>query len=310
MNDLEENDLLFLVEFTDGYSVRNFANFLRHTKIESNFIFTKDSIKYHEADSDDVLFVSAKIDVCKLGRYCFYADDDDIILVGILLADLQARTKNIGKKDGCRMYLKRNDPNLYLQILSVGKSQRSNLNFIRTKTVGLQEYTLPTYQRADNQPNCNTSLNEFAKTCKNLGSVKCDYISVVGYPRGMAICAYVEGKIVGVAEEFGECEKPSGQLSDCRDIFDGLDIDSPVTKATTAPATKCRPKLLIRQAGDTVLIPSDRIKALGHLNNISLNGIVTFFVEKDKPWKIIVPFGYMGTVEIYIRDIKGYINPK
>jgi hypothetical protein len=116
------------------------------------------------------------------------------------------------------------------------------------------------------------------------------------------MAAYSEGRIIGHAENFGDVPAQSQGLSDYQDVFN-IDL---TTKASIGPTTGKKPILNVRPSGNvaSILVDNDNIKILSHLNNVCINGILTFHLEKGNPLKLSIPIGYMGYVDIYIRDRK------
>ena len=305
MNDtVNDDDIYFLAEFTDGYCFRNLIEYLRHSNVEGNFVFSKEEISYEQRDGKNILFNSCKIKTCKLSKYIYKIPDGNTLYVGLNMVDIQTQTKNIGKKDGCRIYFKNNrDPNLYIQIISSNKGNRSNIHFVRTKPV-TDEATgeMPDYD--NDHPNAITGLGDFAKTCKILGTTKCDYVIIRGYEKGITMSASVEGKLIGRVETFGECfnTNKNKELPDISHIFSSLGVE--IDEVPTGMRNR-KTKICIKEGHEipTVKVPSDIIKNLGKLNNTSANGVISFYLQKKgQPWKISAHIGFIGTLDILIRD--------
>jgi len=294
------DNVLFLIELTDAYSWRNLIDYLRCSNTEGNFIFSKKEISYKAIDGQNYLLNHVKIKTHKLFRWIFNSESD--ILVGIQLTEMQSNTKNIGKKDGMRMYLKPNDPNIYMQILSTTKGPRGNISFVKTREIDFLDYEPPEYLRPKDEPNSIAIISDFAKTCKMLSSVKCDYVILQGYPKGVKMSAYLEGHLVGKSESFGTCEdavSSTTKLPDIRSIVLNMpDVDPNMNVSGK------KVKILLRpvEGIPTIRVPSSIIGYLSKTNNTSQNGIVMMYLEDGKPARFVFPVGYYGKLSIYIRD--------
>jgi len=236
-------------------------------------------------------------------RYIFNSKED--VLVGVQLAELQSHTRNVGKKDGIRLYLKQEDPNLYVQILSANKGSRGNISFVKTGIVDFLRLNLPEFVRKNDEPNTVAIISDFAKTCKIMSSIKCDYVYFQGFPKGVKVSAYLEGQLVGKAEKFGDCDNfPTGgsKYPDIRSVIESISLDVDKNLQTGPPGKKL--KLIVRPGDDvpTIRVPSDIISHLSKTNNISQNGIVRMYFEEKKPARFLLPIGYYGKLTVLIRD--------
>src|SRR3972149_5976470 len=174
MNDELEcaDDVIFLIEITDGYSFRNLIDYLRYTNTDGTFIFSKKRILFDEFDGDSTVFKHLVIKTCNLSKYIYNYKKENYYC-SVQLSELQSSTRKIGKKDGVRLYQKYNDINLYIQILSTNKGGRENILFAKTKTPDLENYH-PfdeadfEFKRSHDEPNANCILSDFAKTMKAL----------------------------------------------------------------------------------------------------------------------------------------------
>jgi len=303
MSEASTDQNIFICEINDGYSFRKLIEFLRASNIEGNFVFSKKEITYRQTDGQSVLMNDIIIRTCDLPKYEFNVPDNQI--VGVQLADVVTETKDIGKKDGARLYMKRGDINLYIQRITTTKGMRSNIHFVRTKNIDYVLQEFPVFKRMLDEPNTNASLNEFSQVCKNMGGIKCDYVSIQGFSRGVKLLAYVEGQLTGRSEKFGECDETSKVLyPDFKELFSTLDIDS-------IRPTVSRVKLVIKPNGDipTVRVPSSIMRALGKMNNICTNGSVKLYIEEVETaqgmipiMRIVCPIGYYGSLTVGIRD--------
>ncbi len=298
------DDVLVLVELTDGYSFRNVVDYLRCSNVEGNFIFRKNKITFKQHDSQSFLMNKFTMKACKV-KYIFNATAD--VLVGIPLQDLQSHTRSISKKDGIRIYLKPQDPNVYIQILSTNKtSSAGNVNFVRRKEIDLCDLQLPKFERKNDEPNAIAVISDFSKTCKIITSIKCDYVIFQGYPKGVKLTASLEGHIVGKAMKFGEIDdflSGKNKYPDISSMINNLPDTSGYLPPNTGGTGK-KVKILLRPAEGipTIRAPCNVVQYLGKTNNTSQNGIVRIFIEEGKPMRMLFPVGYYGKLMVLIRD--------
>lgn len=307
--EIELENLIFLIEISDGYSFRNLIEYLSYTNTEGTFILQKKKIIYSEANGDGDLANHLVIKTCNLSKYIFNLEDKDQYLLSVQLSELRANTKSIGKKDVLRLYKRSDDINLYIQILSTNRGGRGNVLFVKTKSVDPEECqpfddTIVGFTRSKDEPNTNCIISDFAKTMKNLAQYKSDHILLKGYPNGILASSYLEGHINGRGEEFGNCEAfaPRRSYPDINSII-SKDSNNNNNVATPLAETK-KVRLIIKQAEELPLIKmtSRAALALGKTNNTSSNGIVKMYLEAGKPCRFILPIGYYGKLTIYIRD--------
>lgn len=304
MSEVGNDDIIFLMEVSDGYSFRNMIEHLKATNVDGHFVFSKKGINYQRIDANHILMNELYLRACDFQKYVLNVTDT--VHVGVNLSDFQSITKQIGKRDGFRWYKKsysvetsgtvNTSNSIYCQILNSSKNSRSNINFFCEKNINIEQYEAGKFRREIDNPNANCVIGDFSKTCKTIGSLKCDSVIIQGYSKGVSFTACNQGNITGRVEQFGICELEPKIYPELSDILNGTinlnlngDDGSSVSNQSNGTAL--------------VHVPSSVIKSLGKMNNICNNGIVKMYLEQDKPFRIICPIGPYGELTIYIRDI-------
>jgi hypothetical protein len=284
--DQDDRKILYMAEFTDGYSFRQLIDYLKTIlTTEATLIFTQTEIKLRKSDSCFRTLNDIVIRGEDLGRYEYYSDLEEEIF-GFDLGRLKTTTSTIGKKDGFRIWKYENNEKLFMQKISQKKNSTTNsYDFILNKLVPVEEFELPEYDTAHN---CNITASEFSEMCKSMTSIKCKNVVAIGFHRSIIFKAITDTEIIGRHVQFGDPNVKQGEEK----TFDpnykpgSLDVDWDTSNEI------CR-----------VQIVTSTIKALVKINNFS-SGInnLQIYVKKDNPICIRARIGNFGIINIYLRD--------
>lgn len=289
MDEVNLDEFCFIAVFEEGYNIRNLVEYLKATSTSGNFVFGKESISYREMDKDQHICVDIMINTNLIKFYRFNSGDD--ILVGVQLSDLRLGTKLINRKDEFCMYMKKELVNSYLYIQPItSSSSKKSTHFVKIMNIDPTFLELPDYIQTEDQPNTETTLTEFTRACKNVTSIKPEYVLVKAYPKGIRFISYIQGKINGIDEKFGNCSysNEENKYPDFNRLMNELTIsESNDSGNEELPTIEVSPQIF---------------KSLGKINNTSTNGSITFHMEKDRPLKIKCPIGKCGSLAIYIND--------
>lgn len=287
---------LFLAEFGNGYPFRNMIEHLKSTtNVEGHFVFNKDSITYKEINSDNILMNEVNLRTCDFNRYVFNSDYP--IKVGVSLTEFRIFTSRITNKNGFRWY-KRNskdDNHIYCQILSYVPNSRESVNFFLEKHIEDKEIGDPEYIRKT--PNATCLISNFSKVCKEFGALKCNYIAIQGYPKGVTFTAVNQGNIAGKTEKFGTLELETKKYPDLSEILKGNNSVNPDISDEQRFQIKRSKELPI------IRISSATIKSLVKINNIAHAETLSLYVEENNPMRIMCPIGTYGSLTIHLRNI-------
>jgi len=148
----------------------------------------------------------------------------------------------------------------------------------------------PEYSMSRANPNYKLKATEFSNVCTTLCSLKCDYIMVYGFPKGISFEAIAPGGTSLKSFKFGSQEA----------ITTSPILDDKVNIPTN------RPKIKIiysnNNAPSKVKIRNSIFKSLAKLNNISPNGLVKFYLEGENPMMISCRIGDYGVLNTYLMS--------
>lgn len=278
-----DDPLLFLAEFSDGYSFRNLIDYLKGTNTQGNFCFGKDVIYYAQTNASNTLMNCLCINTSDLTCY-EYNSSLDAEVIGVNLATLKLITKSITPKDGLKLYKRQKDPHLFVQILNgSGLATRESVNMILPIAIESTQYDPDDENSDTDQPNCTIASFPFSKSLAALTAMKCSSVTIRGFPKGIILEGMMPGGVLGKAEKFGKC--------------DSIDV--------SIPKNSNLPRLVIRSPDEIrIKISAITAKSLAKLGALQAQskGVVKFYVEKDKPIKVMTRIGVYGVLWVYLRD--------
>jgi hypothetical protein len=293
----EKKAIRLRVDFTEGYSFRKTFEYLKQTNGQGNLLFFPNEIIYTETDENRTLLNDIRIQTCDLTKYD-YNSDEESIAIGFTLSELVTITKHIGKKDSLLICLLHGDPNVYLQIIGANNKacDRGSVYILRSQNINPQIIYPYEYDRAENNPNCAVPISDFCKMCSAMNSLKCNSVTIKGYPYGICFEGIRPGNITGRIDRFGNCEMPLQKT---------LSLIKPSTGDDGSSGGQVQQvRLNIRSPSNEVKIqiPISTIKALSKLNNITPGGVIKFYTEQDKALKLICNIGCYGKLTILLND--------
>lgn len=278
-------------EFTEGYTFRYLTEYLKNVNGKSKLIFTEDKICCYQGDLNNTVLNEVEIRRGDLTKYEFR--DNEEISNGIDLNNLYLVTKPIGKKDGMRLFVGK-DRSFYIQHIRPDTKQLDkNLATVKSCTIDDKTYKMVTpYSRDENHPNCSVPVKDFHKICKALETIKYNYVTIKGFNKGIMFAGCLEGGFIGNSYQLGECISSQSKLDSNVKVRLPEHPVKIVVKNTYIPG-----EIISINVRGTV------IKWLVKLNNLSgPGGIIKFYVEKNRPLKIICNIGIYGKLTIYLRD--------
>lgn len=279
-----EDPLLFLAEFSDGYSFRNLIDYLKGTNVQGNFCFSKSMIYYTQTNTSNTLMNCLCINTSDLTCY-EYNSKLDTEVIGINLATLKLITKSITPKDGLILYRRQSDPHLFVQIANgSGLAIRETVNTILPIVIESTQYDPDDDNTETDVPNCTVASSLFSKSLSSLTAMKCNSVTVRGFPKGVILEGMISGGVLGKSEKFGKCDSVDYQ---------------PISKPTSLP------RLIIRTPDEIrIKITAITAKSLAKLGSLQAQskGVVKFYIEKEKPIKMMTRIGVYGVLWVYLRD--------
>ena len=188
------------------------------------------------------------------------------------MSQLRAITKSISKKDNVRLYMIKDSPILYVQILNSNQSSNTGTGmgpatiirlqpFIKNEVIPVPEY----YSDKNVMPNLRIPTVQLSKTCMQMCTVKSNYVYLSGFKNGMHIEGMMDGDQLTRIESYGDV---SGK---------------PICK---------------------VKIKIDKIKNLSKFNNLCPTGVTKFRFGQDLDPPIMLEgnIGTYGRIRVYLRE--------
>jgi len=290
----------FFATFIDGSSFRYLIEYLRLNSVEGTFLFKKDCIVYAEENDDETVLNYVNIKTYELTDYEYNSFNDQIISK-ISLSELRNKTRTVGKKEQMDIYRRSEEPtNLYIQVRSQEKSSGDNPVYycMPMESDELTILNLPHYNRGKKNPNCTIYQSDFSKLCKALVVNKCSYVEFLGYDKGIVIKGYSSKGTIAMVKEYGKRNQQNKNKSSTAKSILNVNTQSRIKSEKTAP------KLAIRDINEInrYKVYIDQIKALAKLNGFSPNGTIKFYIEEEKPMKLVCNIGTFGKLSIFIRN--------
>jgi len=278
---------LFVCQFNDGYSFRNEIEYLKSTNTEGNIIFRKNSITYTKSNGQNTLLNCLKIRTDDI-TYYFNDKSVDEVILGFSLSEFARITKAIGKRDGFRIYMTKdendsNPPRASCVLLSHNAqvSSQQNVSYLNPKEVPVEEYEIIKSLKNKIEPNCSPSISEFCRSCSALNTAKCIHVRILCYQNSLELEGLDPSGRIIKKYRFG-----SSQLN-----VDPLAInDNDITINTEKPIV-------------THTVHVSTIKAISRMTNISpQSSLIKFFFDVECPILISIKVGTYADHETYIRN--------
>ena len=296
-------DLVFYIDFHDGYAFRQIMEFLKLTVTSVPMYFTENGISILQGNGDGSLVVSIAIKGHELLTYYFNSDlanypkkaddksDESYHIVCFNVSKFRDTIKSTARKEGIRIFQYAGDPTVHIQVYGGNKNGEGGTS-IETQTYTPLNYDLSGFEQSVLSPNCKSPLSEFCNSCGHFGKVKSTkYTNFTCYNAGVKVTACSETGVISMFKKWGECEDESEHP---------FRTSAPKLKLSEVSAPK--PKTL-----HNVKIPIDIVKALSKLSNLTNNGIIRIYCEEDKIIRFMVSVSYYAELVIYWKEPEGEI---
>lgn len=276
---MDNDNTLFVCQFNDGYSFRNEIEYLKSTNTDGNLVFTRTSITYAKSNGSHTLLNRLRIRTEDI-NYFFNTNLVKQLIYGFSLSEFARITKGIGKRDGFKIYMTKDDPRACCVLLSHNAqvSAQQNVSYLTPKEVPVEDYEVPREFINRIEPNCAPPISEFCRSCSALNTAKCLHVRLVCYKDGL--------------------------------ILDGLDASGKTVKKYGFGGPQIIVDPLIKKDPDKEQIPIvthivhvSTIKAISRMTNISpQSSPIKIYFEPDCPILISVKVGVYAEHETYLRS--------
>ena len=292
-----KNDLIFFIDFHDGYAFRQIMEFLKLTVTSVPMYFSENGISILQGNGDGSLVVSINIKGHELLKYHFNKElaniqpaseeDTHYHLVSFNVSKFRDTIKSTARKEGIRMYQYTGDSTVHIQVYGGNKNGEGGTS-IETQPHNPIHYELSGFNQSIYLPNCKSPLSEFCNSCGQFNKVKSTkYTNFACYKKGVKVTAWSETGVISTFRKWGECEDsneshkyPGGPRVNNNEI---------ISKG--------------KKNHYNVKIPIDVIKALSKLSNLTNNGIIRIYCESDHIIRFMVSISYYAELVIYYRSI-------
>jgi hypothetical protein len=291
-------DLVFYIDFHDGYAFRQIMEFLKLTVTSVPMYFTENGISILQGSGDGSLVVSINIKGQELLTYYFNPEhanfpkkEDDkesksYHVVCFNVSKFRDTIKSTARKEGIRIFQYSGDPTVHIQVYGGNKNGEGGTS-IETQSYTPLNYDLSGFEQSVLTPNCKSPLSEFCNSCGHFGKVKSTkYTNFSCYSAGVKVTACSETGVISMFKKWGECDD---------------EPDHPFR--TSGPRLKISDS---SKAGGKVVhnvkIPIDIVKALSKLSNLTNNGIIRIYCEEDKIIRFMVSVSYYAELVIYWKE--------
>ena len=292
-----DKDLIFFIDFHDGYAFRQIMEFLKLTVTSVPMYFSENGISILQGNGDGSLVVSINIKGHELLKYHFNKDlaniqptpenDSHYHLVSFNVSKFRDTIKSTARKEGIRMYQYVGDSTVHIQVYGGNKNGEGGTS-IETQPHNPIQYELSGFQQSIYLPNCKSPLSEFCNSCGQFNKVKSTkYTNFTCYKKGVKVTAWSETGVISTFRKWGECE----------DTNENYKIPGGPRLAGPDAISKSK------SVHYNVRIPIDVIKALSKLSNLTNNGIIRIYCESDDIIRFMVSISYYAELVIYYRSI-------
>jgi hypothetical protein len=291
-----KDDLIFFIDFHDGYAFRQIMEFLKLTVTSVPMYFSENGISILQGNGDGSLVVSINIKGYELLKYHFNKElaniqptpdnESHYHLVSFNVSKFRDTIKSTARKEGIRMYQYVGDSTVHIQVYGGNKNGEGGTS-IETQPHNPIQYELSGFQQSIYLPNCKSPLSEFCNSCGQFNKVKSTkYTNFTCYKKGVKVTAWSETGVISTFRKWGECE-------------DGIETHKIMSR--TRPSSDIVSKS--KSPHYNVRIPIDVIKALSKLSNLTNNGIIRIYCESDDIIRFMVSISYYAELVIYYRSI-------
>jgi len=287
------NNLVFYIDFHDGYAFRQIMEFLKLTVTTIPMYFSENGINILQGNGDGSLVVNINIKGHELLSYHFnkeLANNEDTHLVCFNVSKFRDTIKSTARKEGIRIFQYHNDPIVHIQVYGGNKNGEGGTS-IESQNYNPTKYEMSGFEQSIFQPNCKCPLSEFCNSCSQFNKVKSTkYTNFTCFKKGVKVTACSESGIISMFKKWGECESEKETMIK---VPGGGKI-----------STFSEQKLTVSDSAYNVKIPIEIIKALSKLSNLTNNGIIRIYSESDDIIRFMVSISYYAELIVYYRSLE------
>lgn len=312
---MDLSQTLFYAHISDGYSIRNTFNIIKGETDDATMILSPDKIQISFINNLKCAIHKVIINTSEIPAYSYNIRDSNGELmpeypVAFNTNAIFNTTKGIGRRDGIRIYILKDDNKISIQPIK-GNSKdpgRAGALFVPILTLEYSKYDVNgTY---NSEPNVRVQAKEFADICSQVNTLKCNILEIVGQNYAVTFRGLLPNNKIASVNRFTANNiaiKNNGSFNSNGSIPKNMDeIDNLIDNLCIEPQPKSSAlslNIVTEEDLMTVKVPISTVKALSKIHNISPQGtLLKFYFAQSKPTKIESPIGTYGTYVICLRS--------
>lgn len=288
---------VFLIDFLDGYSIRQLLEIIKLILTSCPIYLTKEGISIQNGNGHRTAILSSELYQHNCAHYFLdpalvsSPEDGDTQAYHIIcpnIGKLRDAVKPVARREGVRLIQYYGDPFIYVQIHGGTKNADGSGQIVPLEHYEPIAYDLEGYRQSFSEPNCKISLAEFCGFCAIIVKIRgIQYVEFRSYLKGVWIMPLdTTGSPVN-DKKWGDCD-------DSKQV--------PII-------IRGGPRIIYRRAADvggasyySIKVSIDIIKGLSKMVNLSPNGILRIYAEKNRLLRLQTNVNYYGPITFYLRE--------
>lgn len=302
--DISQTSFLFML--SDGYTLRNSFMIMKGEIDVTTMILSPTGIEISFVNENkcgvhDVVLHASEF---SMYRYDFRDEEGNLLPeypVSFSIDEMFNTTKNIGRKDGVRMYLLKDDDKINVQPIKTTTKDpgRAGAMFVNLVNVEYNRHQVPgTYPT---EANVKVQSKDISEIFSQASTLKCNCVQIDGKNSSVIIKSVLPNKTLAAVNKF--VSQTSVILPKA---VDTSAVEHLISSASLVKS-ESKFKLNIKSPDDiiSVIVPISTIKSLSKIHNISASGtMLRFYFTAGRPVKLESPIGMYGTYTIWLRNSK------
>lgn len=187
----ESDDLYMDLVLSGGYALRHALDIIKNEVSTAAMVITPDEItisflsnKTGVGQKISHLMVFRQKDFTTY-RYNFVDEDGELLdryTIGFSTADMTTAIKTIGKKDGVRIYLLKEDNKLSIEPMAMGHKNFDKVSALYVKMVNVSDCTIYDPPQTGYTACTKIQPKEFANICSSVTTLKCENLVIDALP--------------------------------------------------------------------------------------------------------------------------------
>jgi len=286
----------FILEIEDGKSFLHLLKYLKNV-VNGMLTFTKESIKYNDLiDSESPVIIGNEFTIYtqNLAIYIFESDTPEYLLF-FDIKGLKNKIKNIKPKDRLKMYKKKGESTIYVQVIKPGDIPMSVAFLTPLNMVSYQIFMNESFDDDKLEPNFTVTTLRFKDECSKIVPKDHKSIAMRCKDNCMDIKCVSHDESEGHLIKLGD-NTPSIPIN----LNVKIDLSRLRLDAMNAPPS---PKVRVIKGTKEIFInlSSSAFKSLSGITQLS-NKIIKFFFDNKDYIKMESNISNYGVIKTYINN--------